>query len=98
MKTVWKYPIRISDDPTLATISGVDAKPVHVGHDPAGAPCVWIEVEPARGRTEVLAFLVVGTGHPIPGTVAEPVYVGSLHDGPFVWHVYQVDPTGLVRG
>ena len=41
-----------------------------------------VENRPPHKRT----FFVFGTGHVIPGDL---VYVGTVHDRQFVWHVFE---------
>lgn len=63
------------------------AKPVSIGIDPAGGMiAMWVEFEP-RWPNEFRRFSVHGTGHPIP---SDRQYVGSVIDGRFVWHVYEL--------
>lgn len=46
----------------------------------------WAEVD-EEAETEVRVFHVRGTGH-IPPFEEGGVHVGSMLDGPFVWHLY----------
>ena len=54
----------------------------------------WFEVDTdAEDRT--LEVYIVGTGHKVPEAVTrgwEQTYLGHLVDGPWVWHLYSVDP------
>ena len=54
----------------------------------------WFEVDTdAENRT--LEICIVGTGHEVPAAVTggwESTYLGHLIDGPWVWHLYSVDP------
>ena len=45
----------------------------------------WVELEP---ENEVIPcyFVIIGTGHPVPDDCG---YVGTILDGPFVWHLYE---------
>jgi hypothetical protein len=53
--------------------------------------CLWFEVAddapPVMVAPTLRTFEVVPTGGEIP----EPsVYIGTAHDGPYVWHIYEV--------
>jgi hypothetical protein len=82
MKTVYKYPIGITRYQVVNTFK--DAVPVHVGFDPQGQPCIWMEVDTAN-PPENFAVNVIGTGHEVPKNTN---HIGSFVQGPFVWHVY----------
>lgn len=87
MNVVWKFPL-----------SGVDlsyvemperARIIHVGIQ-GDTPTLWAWVDPSAPKVE-RRFGIVGTGHPAPSFDAA-VHLGSIFDGPFVWHVFEVHP------
>jgi hypothetical protein len=82
MKTIFKYPIGILRYQVVNSFQG--AKPVHVGFDPQGQPCIWMEVD-TQNPPENFVVNVIGTGHDLPTLGA---HAGSFLQGPFVWHVY----------
>lgn len=82
MNTVYKYPIQRGDSQWVAMPHG--AKPLHVGLDPNGILCLWALVEESKPMQDRRVY-VVGTGHPINFNAH---YVGSVNDGPYVWHVF----------
>ena len=85
METIYKYRLAITDKQRLNLPLGF--KVLYVGLDPAGAPCVWIEVDTDQETKRGKNFYVVGTGNPIPDGANQ--YVGSFVQAPlFVWHVY----------
>lgn len=84
MRTVFKYPIEIVDDPYV--IAPVGAHFIHVGEDPFCSLCVWAEVDTERSKVKH-SLLIVRTGHPLPDSGFS--YFGSVKDGPFMWHFYQ---------
>ena len=49
---------------------------------------LWAEVTDG-GQPELREFLIVGTGQTIPDRVPFQ-HVGTVMDGPFVWHVYEI--------
>jgi hypothetical protein len=60
---------------------------LHAGIDPAGRPCVWLEVRPDEPESGIVReFQMFGTGHVVPDEGWE--HCGSFVDGPFVWHIY----------
>jgi len=85
MRTVWKFPLDVSDRPTTVKVPHL-AKPVHVGLDPAtGQPAVWIELYDDQPKAE-REYKVHGTGHP---TDDSGTHVGAVIQGIFVWHGYE---------
>lgn len=83
MKTIYKYPLEIKGEQTIKT-GGDGANIIHVGLDPMGTPCIWLEVDTLWPYKD-LPIYIVGTGNPIPEGRG---HVGSFVQGPFVWHVY----------
>lgn len=84
--TIHKYPIDIVDEQTIEirTSEGSTYRIIHVGLDPSGQPCVWVELTPG-GWIRKTVIHVVGTG----GRVTRSGnHIGSFVHGPFVWHVY----------
>ncbi len=87
MKRVFKYQIPVQDAPTRLELP-VGATIVDVGVQHAGKICLWAEVPILTSeQTTRRYFAIVGTGHDVPhrGT-----HVGTVHNGPYVWHVYEV--------
>lgn len=84
MTTIYKYPLEITGEQTLALPTG--AKIIHVGHDPKNDLCIWAEVQVGQHVTEDVRIHIFGTGHPkLP--VCER-HLGSVVAGPYVLHVY----------
>lgn len=83
MKTIYKYPIEITDYQEIGM--PVNAKVIHAGLDGKGTPCVWAMVD-NKNATESVPVLVVGTGNPIPQSARR--HVSSFNQGPFVWHIF----------
>jgi hypothetical protein len=84
MKTIYKYPIKITDEQEIIMPQGAEV--IHAGLDPQGTPCVWAQVD-TKAEPEPVSILVYGTGHQMQ---FEPLkHVGSfIHEGCFVWHVF----------
>jgi hypothetical protein len=83
MKTIYKYPIEITDEQEIKPPQF--AKPLHVGLDPQGQPCIWLEVD-TENDPKTMRIYVIGTGNPLPEYTA--FHAGSFVQSPFVWHVY----------
>lgn len=56
-----------------------------------GSLCVWVEVDP-RNDLVTRRFATIGTGIPMDDVMpnSSHVFVGSVVEGPFVWHVYDL--------
>lgn len=85
MNTIWKYPLSIIERQSIDVPGELPMVVRHVGADPAGLLCLWIEVDPSAVRCYRDVF-VLGTGHPIPADAG--AFVGSAVIDPFVWHVF----------
>jgi hypothetical protein len=84
VRTIWKHEVKVGDDPTILLHD--DARIIRVGSQSRGVVTFW-EEHSALGDNKVLHhFEVFGTGHRIPDGFE---YVGSVDDGPFVWHLYE---------
>ncbi len=83
MKTIWKFTLERTDAQTINPPKGAVCRLVAVQH---GELCAWLEVEAER-ITATWQIRIFGTGHNIGGA-AGMQHLGSVIDGPFVWHVY----------
>ncbi len=88
-KTIYKYPFSIEDVvriemPAFAEILHIECQ--------QGTPCIWALVEPEM-RQETRTFSVFGTGHAIEydRTAKSLVHHGTFQQGPFVWHVFEIN-------
>ncbi len=90
---VWKYPINAGTTDVFSIDMPAGASILHFGnHD--GAMAIWAIVSPERLQ-EARHFRICGTGHrieyPKPGWEGYgAVYVGTVFDGPFVWHLFEI--------
>lgn len=84
MKTIWKYTLDRVDLRWLEMPVG--AKILHVAMQ-NGEVTIWAVVLPNAER-EKRAFRVVGTGNPFPDA-DKWAHIGTVFDGPFVWHVFE---------
>ena len=82
MKTIHKFPIRTTDK---QIITGQFHEITHAGLDPNGSLCVWAEIDLDQQEHHLTIF-VIGTGNTMPDYPMR--HIGSVVQGPFVWHVY----------
>ena len=62
MKTIWKYPLAITDSQEIRVPAGALALSVQMQGD---IPCLWVLVDPTADR-DLWRITTVGTGHPVP--------------------------------
>lgn len=91
--TVWKYQLDLFAAASIRLDIpvgrfGRSAQVLHVDtqHDNA---FIWVLVDPTAA-TEVRAFRVYGTGHPVPLSPGEHVGTFMINGGEFVGHLFEV--------
>lgn len=63
MKTIWKYPLEITDVQEIEVPRGSTILSIHTQY---GVPCVWVLVPNTEvGSIEKIAILTFGTGNPV---------------------------------
>lgn len=92
MKTVWKFPVQMNsskNDLFRVEFDGpYGARPISVGLQ-GGATVLWAEVD-TEHEIQRQHVYIVGTGH---GIVPDHCrFVGTVQQGPYVWHVYSPVP------
>ena len=87
MKTIWKYPIIITDRQTITIPVDAEILTVALQDD---IPCIWAMVD-TEVPPEIRHIEIFGTGNPIPFErgITNRKYIGSLHQNYFVWHVFE---------
>ena len=89
MLTVYKYPLEIKDRQIIEMPSYADI--LSVGLDPSGKLCLWALVNTASYLWDE-EIAIYGTGNPIDTNEDESLgFIGSVRDGPFMWHVFRVE-------
>lgn len=84
-KTIYKYVLELGEQFVKMPIGSV---PLDVQVDAKnGAITLWALVDPQAELQEV-RFDVVGTGHSLPDSCSPNFYLGTVQQGPFVWHVF----------
>ena len=84
MKSIWKYPLEVTDEQTISAPSG--AKLLHVALQ-GGDLCVWAEVSPAAIKAP-LPIRIYGTGHDLPDDPGKHLGTFMLEGGTLVFHAY----------
>jgi len=85
MKTIWKYdiqpntPVSIPEDSQILTVQVQNQ-----------TPCLWVLVDP-DAPVVTRHFNTYGTGHLILDDPGEYIGTFQLHDGAFVFHVFEVE-------
>jgi len=79
---VWKFEFEVIDEPEIEMPVG--AKVLSVGTQRPRMICLWAACDPKAAK-ERRNFHVRGTGHPLN---CEGPFIGSVLDGPFVWHIF----------
>jgi hypothetical protein len=87
MKTIWKFPLQITDHQEVSAPSGY-WKPLSVQVQGSDL-CLWAEVDNDMGMTEPrrVAVRMSRTGDTIHWH-GDLKFVGTVQVGPLVWHVY----------
>lgn len=83
MKTIWKFPINITDGQELSIPEGGKILCVQTQ---AEIPCIWVLVDPKNKKIKRKIF-VYGTGHPVDNDNIN--YIGTFQTGPLVFHVFE---------
>ena len=83
MKTIWKFPLKITDRQPILLPSQHTFLSIA---DQGGQLCLWVEVETTKEIVERTIW-IVGTGNPIPRAAA--AFIGTVLMRPGVWHVYE---------
>jgi hypothetical protein len=84
MKKIFKYPLEIMDQQTVAFPDGAEI--LSAGLDAQGKLCIWARVDPEAKSLPRQVF-IVGTGNPYPDE-KNLVFIASVLQTPFVWHIF----------
>lgn len=87
MKTIYKYPIKVTDEQTLKLPVNAKILTVQTQND---TPCIWALVDTSEAQTENVDIRVYGTGHTINDS-DNLDYIGTfqMHGGSLVFHVFR---------
>lgn len=88
-KTIWKFQFDVSDRATLLIPS--DSQFLSVGSQGPNTIAIWAIVDPDSPKLE-FTFEVFGTGFSIDEGLTRKNHLGTVFDGQFVWHVFDLTP------
>jgi hypothetical protein len=92
MKTIWKFPLKITDRQTVAMPIGARVLSVQFQVQFQGdhSLCLWAVVNPDNPM-EPRTIQIHGTGHACPEADVL-TFIGTVqqHGGQLVWHVFEV--------
>ena len=83
-KVIWKFELSLTNEQDILMPKGAVLLSVKTQ---AGAPMLWAIVDPAE-KLETRRFCIVGTGHNFDDV--SMVYVGTVQQPPFVWHLFEI--------
>jgi len=85
MQTIYKYHLALTDVQDIQMPQ--DARVLSVGLDPQRRLCLWALVDPDLHDMPV-RVRIVGTGNPAPHGILTSVFVGTVTQQMYVWHVF----------
>jgi len=89
MKTIWKFPLELTDRQSVGMLAGAEILSVQIQ---GATVCLWAIVEPS-GQREERVFEIIGTGQTVWPTEPDRQvrkYIGTVQQGPWVWHVFEL--------
>ena len=84
MRVIYKYEL------TRRIQLPIDSQVLKVGMQ-NGIMQMWALVDPNQKETSQRNFEIIGTGHSFEFDYLTHTYIDSLFDGPFVWHIWEVN-------
>lgn len=85
---VWKYELQPGVN-TLSLPRG--AQLLHIGVQPPERVMLWVRVDALATQHETRWVTAVATGDPFDDPA--PLFVGTAHIGPLVFHIFEVSET-----
>jgi hypothetical protein len=86
MITVFKYPVKVSDEFDLALPADAHILTVQVQH---GTPCMWALVDTEK-PLETRHFRLAGTGHPIAQDISRYLGTFQVDGGNLIFHLFEM--------
>jgi hypothetical protein len=84
MKSIWKYPLQVTDEQVIDAPEGAEALTVQMQ---SGTPCLWMRVDPASPKMP-RKIITHGTGHRVQDTTGRYIGTYQLDGGALVFHVF----------
>ena len=95
MKTIWKFPLEVTDEQTVMMPKGAEILSAHVqvsvdvdaAHE---SVCLWALVD-TDAKLQKRVVEIFGTGNPIdiPGVTHKFIGTVQMRGGSLVWHVFE---------
>jgi hypothetical protein len=82
MMSIWKFPIMRTEVQKIDIPVGAKILSVQMQN---GAPCIWAIVD-TEAKTESRTIAIIGTGNDC--WCSRWQFIGTVSDGPFMWHVF----------
>ena len=93
MKTIYRYSLLEGHGAKTAIKTYNNCKILGVGIDPRNTLSVWILVDTKEEMNNTVNFYVAGTGFDFEAEFNNPQYVGTVKEGPCMWHVFYENST-----
>lgn len=88
MESIWKFPLQVVDQQTIAMPVGAKLLTVQVQND---RPCLWALVAAEAVPVEDVDIRTHGTGHRFDAHVYEYIATYQLNNGALVFHVFRCE-------
>lgn len=88
MKTIWKWPLAVTDRQFLGVPAGAQALTVQVQ---GGLLKLWALVDPDQPEVRK-EIRIIGTGHAIPADPGRYIGTFQMHGGGLVFHAFEDAP------
>lgn len=85
MQTIWKFPLELTDNPTVKMPRGARVLSAGVQDDRL---MLWAFIPDTKAKTEERGFYICGTGGFVPDAIGDHPFIGTVQMGAFVWHVF----------
>lgn len=85
-KTIYKYPLSITDEQELTLPAGSEILSAQIQHE---KPCLWVLIDSDESKKDSVIIETFGTGNPIPEGQRRFIATYQLHGGGLVFHVFQ---------
>jgi hypothetical protein len=85
MQRIWKYLIPVGDVPAEFTLTMPVNAIIHTLALQEGVPFIWVQVDEAANKLEVVRFFLLWTGQPFATGL---VYIGTFQQNDLVWHLF----------
>lgn len=87
MKAIWKYPLILTGEQNVTM--PVESKILSVINQAGGNIVLYALVNTGNVSRVVREIVIVGTGNPFPEDEENLVFIGTVEQGYFVWHIFE---------